>query len=213
MRSNIVGYVALFVALSGSAVALPATNTVFSDDIVNGEVRSKDISDVNGVRSADVRDDDQRGGGLAAVDLARNSVAGSEIATDGVGSPEIATGAVRGPEIAKLKEYSARVTDLLRHTPGAVDVDTSLEEGKPEVRVNINRDKAGELGIDMEDIATTLSVLLSEGYISRFSYKGESYKVIPEANPEQRIDRAWKIACFWESYRKPAREIQPSTSK
>ena len=43
----------------------------------------------------------------------------------------------------------------------------------------------------MEDIATTLSVLRSEGYISRFSYKGESYKVIPEANPQQRIDRAW----------------------
>ena len=36
LRSNVVGYLALFVALSGTAVALPATNTVFSDDIVNG---------------------------------------------------------------------------------------------------------------------------------------------------------------------------------
>ena len=89
LRSNVVGYLALFVALSGTAVALPATNTVFSDDIVNGEVQSKDISDTNGVRSADVRDDDKNGGGLAAIDLARGSVGSSEIATDGVGSPEI----------------------------------------------------------------------------------------------------------------------------
>jgi hypothetical protein len=100
LRANVVGYLALFVALSGTAVALPATNTVFSDDIVNGEVASRDISDTNGVRSIDVRDDDKSGGGLAAVDLARNSVGGSEIAKDGVGSPEIATDAVRGPEIA-----------------------------------------------------------------------------------------------------------------
>jgi hypothetical protein len=100
LRSNVVGYLALFVALSGTAVALPATNTVFSDDIVDGEVRTADISDTNGVRSADVRDDTKNGGGLAAVDLARNSVAGSEIATDGVGSPEIKADAVRGPEIA-----------------------------------------------------------------------------------------------------------------
>ena len=100
LRSNIVGYLALFVALSGTAVALPATGTVFSDDIVNGEVRSKDISDTNGVRSADVRDDDRRGGGLAAIDLDRNSAGRSEIATDGVASPEIALDAVRQPEIA-----------------------------------------------------------------------------------------------------------------
>ena len=100
LRSNIVGYLALFVALSGTAIALPATNTVFSDDIVNGEVRSKDISDSNGVRSADVRDDDKTGGGLAAIDLARGSVGRSEIAKDGVGSPEIKTDAVRESEIA-----------------------------------------------------------------------------------------------------------------
>jgi hypothetical protein len=99
MRSNVVGYVALFVALSGTAVALPATNTVFSDDIVNGEVRSKDISDTNGVRSADVRDDDRSGGGLAAIDLDRNSAGRSEIATDGVASPEIAADGVGSPEI------------------------------------------------------------------------------------------------------------------
>ena len=74
---------------------LPATGTVFSDDIVNGEVKTKDISDTNGVRSADVRDDDLNGGGLAAVDLARESVARAEIAMGGVGVNEIATNAVR----------------------------------------------------------------------------------------------------------------------
>lgn len=94
LRSNVVGYLALFVALSGTAIALPATGTVFSDDIVNGEVKTKDISDTNGVRSADVRDDDLNGGGLAAADLARESVARAEIATNAVRAEEIGTDSV-----------------------------------------------------------------------------------------------------------------------
>ena len=56
--SMIVALIALFVALGGTAVALDGSNTVFSDDIVNGEVYS-----------GDVRNDTLAGGGLAAVDL------------------------------------------------------------------------------------------------------------------------------------------------
>lgn len=90
-----------------------------------------------------------------------------------------------------LAEVSDNLLDAIRKSGKFIFSANDLKFSKPQVHVDINRDKAGELGIDMEDIATTLSVLLSEGYISRFSYKGESYDVIPEANPEQRIDRAW----------------------
>ena len=121
LRANAVGYVALFIALSGTAVALPATNTVFSSDIVNGEVKSKDISDTNGVRSVDVRDDDKKGGGLAAVDLARGSVGSSEIVTDGVGSPEIKPDAVRGSEIAADGVGSA---EIAANAVGASEIGT-----------------------------------------------------------------------------------------
>src|SRR3954468_12420725 len=67
LRSNIVGYVALFVALTGgTAYALDGSNTVFSDDIVNGQVKGADLDSDSvgtpkiidgGVRSADVLDD------------------------------------------------------------------------------------------------------------------------------------------------------------
>jgi hypothetical protein len=66
--------VALFLVLSGgTAYALSGSNTVFSDDIVNGEVKSIDVQD-NGVATADVRDDSLTGGGLAAADLRPGSV-------------------------------------------------------------------------------------------------------------------------------------------
>jgi hypothetical protein len=89
LRGNVIGYVALFVALGGTAAALPGTNTVFSDDIVSEAVRSPDISDSNGVRSIDVRDDTLLGGGLASEDLRTDSVGGSEIAASAVGGAQL----------------------------------------------------------------------------------------------------------------------------
>ena len=154
LRSNIVGYLALFVALSGTAVALPATNTVFSDDIVNGEVKSKDISDSNGVRSADVRDDDKSGGGLAAIDLARDSVGSSEIATDGVDSPEIKADAVRGSEIATDAVGGPEIElDAVRGPEIATD-----GVGSPEIAENavgaseIGTDSVGKDAIGIDEV-------------------------------------------------------------
>ena len=46
IRSNVIGYVALFLfAMSGTAAALDGSNTVFCDDIVNGEVMTADLAD------------------------------------------------------------------------------------------------------------------------------------------------------------------------
>jgi hypothetical protein len=55
LRSNVVGYVALFLAMTGSAVALEGRNTVDSGDIKNGQVKRADIkaNAVNGSRIAD----------------------------------------------------------------------------------------------------------------------------------------------------------------
>jgi len=84
---------------------------------------------------------------------------------------------IRGPEIARLKEYSSRVTDLLRNTPGTADVDTSLEEGKPEVRVNINRDKASDLGVSVGSIASALRTMVGGQVISSYRAGDDRYDV------------------------------------
>ena len=59
----VIALIALFVSLGGTAAALSGSNTVFTDDIVD-----------NDVRSADVRNDTLSGGGLGAVDLRPGSV-------------------------------------------------------------------------------------------------------------------------------------------
>src|SRR5829696_5728599 len=67
--ANVMATIAVFLVLSGgTAVALTGTNTVFTDDIVNDQVKS-----------ADVRNDDLAKGGLGALDLRAGSVRGSEV--------------------------------------------------------------------------------------------------------------------------------------
>jgi hypothetical protein len=90
IRSNVVGYIALFLTLTtGSAVALSGSNTVFSDDVVNDQVYS-----------ADVRDDTLSGGGLSAADLRQGSVGTSEVAADSLGAADLAPGSVASSEVA-----------------------------------------------------------------------------------------------------------------
>ncbi len=90
-----------------------------------------------------------------------------------------------------IAEVADRLLQRIRESGNFAFAASDLKYANPQVEVTIDRDKAGELGISMEDIATTLSVLLGEGYVNRFSYQGESYDVIPQAGAEQRFDRRW----------------------
>jgi hypothetical protein len=61
VRGNLVGYVAIFLALTGGAVAATAArNTVTSESIRNGEVKSADVQN-NGLRGADIQESTLRG--------------------------------------------------------------------------------------------------------------------------------------------------------
>ncbi|HSQ19933.1 MAG TPA: efflux RND transporter permease subunit, partial [Blastocatellia bacterium] len=93
---------------------------------------------------------------------------------------------IRGPEIAKLHEYSDRVMQILRDTPGAVDIDTSLEEGKPEVRVHINRDKSGDMGVSVGSIAGALRTMVGGQVVSSFREGDDRYDV------RLRVDKAYR---------------------
>ncbi|MDD3764309.1 MAG: efflux RND transporter permease subunit [Nevskiales bacterium] len=57
----------------------------------------------------------------------------------------------------------------------------------PEATVEIDRDKAAVLGVDMQQLSADLSALLAGGEVNRFSYDSRSYKVI------QQVDRAERL--------------------
>jgi HAE1 family hydrophobic/amphiphilic exporter-1 len=63
---------------------------------------------------------------------------------------------VRGPEIDELDKVSQRLVGEMRKIPGIADIENSLEKSKPELRVDVDRQRASDLGIPVATIATTL---------------------------------------------------------
>ena len=85
---------------------------------------------------------------------------------------------ISGPDLGKLEEYSNAVAERLRKIKGAVDVDTSFSYAKPEYRVEIDRSRAHDLGVKVEDIATSLRTLVGgEEDITKFKDGDELYQV------------------------------------
>jgi len=59
---------------------------------------------------------------------------------------------------------------------------------RPRIVIDIDRDLAGDLGIDMQDLGQSLAVMLNEDYVNWFSLEGRSYKVIPQVTRDTRND-------------------------
>ncbi|HNY40685.1 MAG TPA: efflux RND transporter permease subunit [Bryobacteraceae bacterium] len=67
---------------------------------------------------------------------------------------------IQGPDLDRLDTYAKRLMAKLKATPGVVDLESSYEAGKPEVKVRINRDKAGDLGVNVAQVANAMRVLV-----------------------------------------------------
>lgn len=98
---------------------------------------------------------------------------------------------IRGSDLVDLKKYSDEIVNQFSKLPGIVDVDTSLEIGKPEISVYIDRDKAADLGVDVATIAETINILISgEVDITKFKdeKKGRRYDLRVRLDKEYRSD-------------------------
>ncbi|HEY8537187.1 MAG TPA: efflux RND transporter permease subunit, partial [Vicinamibacterales bacterium] len=76
--------------------------------------------------------------------------------------------AIRGPELEALAEYTEQ---LRQRAPelGIVDADTTLKLNKPELRVQIDRNRAADLGVETQDIATALRLMVGgDEEVTRF---------------------------------------------
>ncbi len=96
---------------------------------------------------------------------------------------------IRGRDLAALEQYAKQVVGEFSKLPGIVDVDTSLETGKPELRVFIDRDKAADLGVEIATVAEAVNFLIGgEADVTKFKdeSRGRRYDVRARLNP---IDR------------------------
>ena len=90
-----------------------------------------------------------------------------------------------------LQQVTQRVADRARQSGKFAVLNVDLAFDKPELAVDISREKAAQMNVSMEDIGVTLASLLGEGEINRFSIEGRSYKVIAQVEREYRDNTSW----------------------
>jgi hydrophobic/amphiphilic exporter-1 (mainly G- bacteria), HAE1 family len=98
---------------------------------------------------------------------------------------------VRGLDLSAVQSYTKQIAAEYSKLPGIVDVDTSLEMGKPELKVFIDRDKAADLGVDVSNIAEVINLLISgETDVTKYKddKRGKRYDLRIRLNPEERRD-------------------------
>lgn len=77
--------------------------------------------------------------------------------------------AIRGPELEKLAEYTETLRTRSRELGGLPDIDTTLKLNTPELRVEIDRERAADLGVSPRDVGTALRLLVGgEDEVSRY---------------------------------------------
>ncbi len=84
---------------------------------------------------------------------------------------------INGPDLKSLERFANAVADAARKEPGVVDVDTSLNVGKPELSVDLDRLKAADLGVQISDAAEALRLLVGGDQVTTYNEGGEQYEV------------------------------------
>jgi HAE1 family hydrophobic/amphiphilic exporter-1 len=97
---------------------------------------------------------------------------------------------ISGPDLRHLNELSKQFVDKVRPVPGVVDLDTSMNVGKPELSVHIDRAKAADLGVQIADAAEALRLLVGGDQATTFNEGSEQYEVHLRARAENRSTQA-----------------------
>src|SRR5712692_5639583 len=96
---------------------------------------------------------------------------------------------IQGPDIEQLQGYTVQLMNKVREIPGVVDVDTNFEPTQPELRINVDRARAADLGVNIETLATNLRTLVGGEEVSEFKDGDDQFKVLLRLDePYRRID-------------------------
>src|SRR5262252_1002653 len=111
-----------------------------------------------------------------------------EVAVIGGGGAQNATiqFTINGPDLNRLESIGKQLVARVKNIPGVVDIDTSLNVGKPELSVQVDRPKAADLGVQIGDAAEALRLLVGGDQVTTYNEGGEQYEVHLRARAEDR---------------------------
>jgi multidrug efflux pump len=95
---------------------------------------------------------------------------------------------IQNNDFEKISKVLPKFLDEVQDDPTFQGVDADLKFNKPELKINIDRLKASELGISVGDVSQTLQLALSNGRLGYFIKEGKQYQVIGQVARNERDD-------------------------
>ena len=91
-----------------------------------------------------------------------------------------------GGSYADLTIARDRILAAARDNPGIVNLDADYKETKPQILIDVNTARAGDLGVSLSDVSESLQSLLGSRRVSTYVDRGEEYRVIVQAEAADR---------------------------
>ena len=100
--------------------------------------------------------------------------------------------AIQGFDLQTGSELAKQVATIVRETPGATDVQVSREENLPELRIKIDRNKAGILGINVAQISNAVNTFINGSVASLYTdpVSGNQYNILVRLAEDYRANIA-----------------------
>jgi hydrophobic/amphiphilic exporter-1 (mainly G- bacteria), HAE1 family len=123
---------------------------------------------------------------------------------------------IQGRELDDLNKRTIAIKDQFAKLPGIVDADTSIETGKPEVRIRIDREQAANFGVSASAIGNTVNTMIGGENVGKYKdeKEGERYDITARLIASERehpsdLDTLWVRSSTGELVRlKDVTEVQ-----
>jgi multidrug efflux pump len=93
---------------------------------------------------------------------------------------------IGGPDYETLVQWRDLMIERLRENPRLLNVNHNYQETKPEIRVEIDRRKAAELGVSIQAVARTIETMFGARQVGTYAISGEEYAVLLQAREADR---------------------------
>ncbi|MGZ8348176.1 MAG: efflux RND transporter permease subunit, partial [Allosphingosinicella sp.] len=93
---------------------------------------------------------------------------------------------IAGASYEGLARARDRILAAAAENPGLINLDSDYKETKPQLRIDVNTARAGDLGVSVDDVSQALQSLLGSRRVSTYVDRGEEYRVVVQAEERAR---------------------------
>lgn len=91
-------------------------------------------------------------------------------------------------DIKEIYDYALKVQEIMQKSGKFYFQTLDVKVDQPDYKLNIDREKVADLGLDLQTVTNDVGTLLGGGYVNRFNMAGQSYKVIPQVKRSERLN-------------------------